>query len=160
VSGEGTLDADRLMRLGPPRQISVARPFVELLSRTAPELADLLEYDGACADSGRPLAWFVQSSSSARYRVRSSAGRPAVGCGAHSGAIPARVDGASAVEGRDGNRPPRPWLGYALLAVFAAVALLPLSGRLHVGRSPSSLLQQRPRRPHLPACLSVCSRSV
>src|SRR6185295_2261196 len=54
VSGEGTLDADRLMRLGPPRQISVARPFVELLSRTAPELADLLEYDGACADSVDP----------------------------------------------------------------------------------------------------------
>ena len=51
VSGEGTQDVNRLMRQGPPHQISVAGHFVELLSRTAPELAELLEYQGLYSDS-------------------------------------------------------------------------------------------------------------
>jgi hypothetical protein len=137
VSGEGTLDADRLMRLGPPRQISVARPFVELLSRTAPELADLLEYDGACADSVDP--------SLGLYRVAPPQDnalevRPA---GPPSGVVhtlvqfPLTSTAQAQSRAEMGNRPRRPWLGYALLAVFTGVALLPLSGRLHVGRSPS-----------------------
>jgi hypothetical protein len=54
VSGEGRQDADRLMRQGLPRQISVARQFVEQLSRTAPELATLLEYQGVYSDTVGP----------------------------------------------------------------------------------------------------------
>ena len=59
VSGEGRQDADRLMRQGPPRQISVARQLVELLSRTSPELAALLEYQGVYSDTvGPPLCLY------------------------------------------------------------------------------------------------------
>jgi len=59
VSGEGRQDADRVMRYGPPRQISVARPFVELLSRTAPGLSGLLEYQGVFSDTvGPPLCLY------------------------------------------------------------------------------------------------------
>src|SRR5271169_4387243 len=54
VSGEGRQDANRLMRQGPPGQISVARQFVELLSRTAPELAELLEYLGSTPTTSVP----------------------------------------------------------------------------------------------------------
>jgi hypothetical protein len=58
VSGEGRQDADRLMRQGPPRQISVSRRFVELLSRSAPELAEMLEYQGLYSDDAGPLHWY------------------------------------------------------------------------------------------------------
>jgi len=54
ISGEGRQDVDRVMRHGPPRQISVARPFVELLSRAAPELSGLLEYEGVFSDTVCP----------------------------------------------------------------------------------------------------------
>jgi PEGA domain-containing protein len=54
VSGEGRQDVDRVMRHGPPRQVSVARPFVELLSRAAPELSVLLEYEGVFSDTVCP----------------------------------------------------------------------------------------------------------
>jgi hypothetical protein len=47
VTGEGRQDADRLMRQGPPRQISVSRRFVALLLRSAPEMPELLEYQGS-----------------------------------------------------------------------------------------------------------------
>lgn len=58
VTGQGRQDADRLMRQGPPRQISVSRRFVELLSRNAPELAELLEYQGLYSDSMGSLQWY------------------------------------------------------------------------------------------------------
>jgi len=54
VSGEGRQDTDRVMRHGPPRQISVSRPFFELLSRAAPELSGLLEYEGVFSDTVAP----------------------------------------------------------------------------------------------------------
>ena len=134
VSGEGTLGADRLMRLGPPRQISVARPFVELLSRTAPELVDLLEYDGTGADSVDP--------SLCLYRVSppqdtGSEDRPASRSSDMAHALvqfpPTSTAQAQSRAERE-NRLARPWLGYLLFAVFAGVAMLPLSGRLHVDR--------------------------
>jgi len=59
VSGKGRQDADRAMRHGPPRQISVARPFFELLSRTAPKLCGLLEYEGVFSDTlGPPVSLY------------------------------------------------------------------------------------------------------
>jgi hypothetical protein len=59
VSGEGRQDADRVMRHGPPRQISVARPFFELLSRAAPTLSGLLEFQGVFSDTlGPPLCLY------------------------------------------------------------------------------------------------------
>jgi hypothetical protein len=59
VSGEGRRDADRVMRHGPPRQISVARPFFEVLSRAAPTLSGLLEYQGVYTDTlGPPLGLY------------------------------------------------------------------------------------------------------
>ena len=58
VTGEGRQDADRLMRQGPPRQISVSRRFVELLLRSAPEMAELLEYRGLYSDNMGPLYWY------------------------------------------------------------------------------------------------------
>jgi hypothetical protein len=59
VSGQGRQDADRIMRHGPPRQISVARPFFELLSRVAPRLSGLLEYEGVFSDTlGPPLSLY------------------------------------------------------------------------------------------------------
>jgi hypothetical protein len=61
VSGEGRQDADRLMRQGPPRQISVSRRFVEVLLRSAPELAELLEYQGLYSDNIGSLYWYRAS---------------------------------------------------------------------------------------------------
>ena len=59
VNGEARQDADRLMRQGPPRQISVSRRFVEVLSRSAPELVESLEYQGVYSDNlGPPLCWY------------------------------------------------------------------------------------------------------
>jgi len=59
VNGEVRDDADRLMRQGPPRQISVSRRFVEVLSRSAPEMVESLEYQGVYSDNvGPPLCWY------------------------------------------------------------------------------------------------------
>ena len=59
VNGEARDDADRLMRQGRPRQISVSRRFVEVLSRSAPELVESLEYQGLYSDNiGPPLCWY------------------------------------------------------------------------------------------------------
>jgi len=59
VSGEGRQDAERVMRHGPPRQISVARPFFEVLSRAAPTLSGSLEYQGVFSDTlGPPLCLY------------------------------------------------------------------------------------------------------
>ena len=58
-TGEVARDAGRLMRQGPPCQISVSRRFVELLSPSAPELVESLEYQGHYSDKiGPPLCWY------------------------------------------------------------------------------------------------------
>ena len=76
VTGEGRQDADRLMRQGPPRQISVSRRFVELLLRSAPEMAELLEYRGLYSDNlgQHGPALLVPSTCDARYRIQVSVG--------------------------------------------------------------------------------------
>ena len=59
VTGEVARDAGRLMRQGPRCQISVSRRFVELLSPSAPELVESLEYQGHYSDNiGPPLCWY------------------------------------------------------------------------------------------------------
>ena len=59
VTGEVAQDAGRLMRQGPPWQISVSRRFVELLLPSAPELVESLEYQGHYSDNmGAPLCWY------------------------------------------------------------------------------------------------------
>jgi hypothetical protein len=59
LSGEGRLDAERLMRQGAPCQVSVSRSFFELLCRTAPELAVCLQYQGLLSDTVAPaLGWY------------------------------------------------------------------------------------------------------
>jgi hypothetical protein len=59
LGGEGRRDAERLMRQGPPCQISVSRSFFELLARAAPDLAAQLKYQGLLTDTiGRPLGWY------------------------------------------------------------------------------------------------------
>jgi len=58
-TGEVARDAGRLMRQGPPCQISVSRRFVELLLPSAPELVESLEYQGHYSDNiGPPLCWY------------------------------------------------------------------------------------------------------
>src|SRR5450755_1595890 len=54
MGGEARRDAERVMRRGPPCQICVARSFFGLLSRTEPELAGLLEYQGLLSDTINP----------------------------------------------------------------------------------------------------------
>jgi hypothetical protein len=66
VSGEGRHDAERVLRHSPPNEISVARPFFELLSRTTPELAGLLECQGACFDTTGPPLWLYRLDSQLR----------------------------------------------------------------------------------------------
>src|SRR5215475_9934242 len=82
VSGSGRRDAERVMRQGSPRQISVTRPFFEVLSRAAPELAGTLEYQGIFSDTlGPPLGLYRLSvaqngespgTSTARRRITDS----------------------------------------------------------------------------------------
>src|SRR5262245_38897730 len=87
VSGAGRRDAERVMRHGPPRQISVTRPFFEVLSRAAPELAGTLEYQGVFSDTlGPPLGLYrlsvptsseAATPSTARRRVADLSSQPA-----------------------------------------------------------------------------------
>ena len=134
VSGEGRQDADRVMRHGPPRQISVARPFFELLSRAAPTLSGLLEYQGVFSDTlGPPLCLY-------RVPPPHSVGsdnllRPVATTAVASGAIPSAqstpVTHAETAEmpikRRHWLRPA--WLRNSLLPVLIGVVLLtPLSG--------------------------------
>ena len=138
LSGEGRQDADRLMRQGPPRQISVARQFVELLSRTAPELAELLEYQGLYSDTVGPHLCL--------YRVSAPKGLASENLPDQPATIPLSLSlidsqtlsaldrgtapAQSAVESRNSLR--RSWLSYALLPLLAGAALALLSNSLHV----------------------------
>jgi hypothetical protein len=139
VRGEGALDADRLMRLGPPRQISVARPFVELLSRTAPELADLLEYEGTDSDAVDPSLGLYRVSPPRSTR---SEDQPTtnVSLGVEDSARRLPVASTAQPQSRadSGNQLRRLWLGYAPLAISTGAAMVLLSGRLHVG-APASV---------------------
>jgi hypothetical protein len=136
LSGEGRQDADRLMRQGPPRQISVARQFVEILSRTAPELVELLEYQGLYSDTVGPRLCL--------YRISAPQGSGAENLSVEPATIPLSLIDAqtqsalaqtaapaqSVVKNRDWVR--RSWLGYALLPLLAGAALVILSNSLRV----------------------------
>ena len=137
LSGEGRQDADRLMRQGPPRQISVARQFVELLSRTAPELAELLEYQGLYSDTVGPRL--------SLYRVSAPQGSESENPPNQPATIPLslslldsqtqsdlarKVPAQSAA--KSGNWVRRSWLGYVLLPLLAGAALVILSNSLRV----------------------------
>jgi hypothetical protein len=138
VSGEGRQDADRLMRQGPPRQISVARQFVELLSRTAPELAELLEYQGLYSDTVGPPLCLYRVSPPQNTGSESLSDQPqttAVSSGVidaptQSDLAPIAVSAQSMAKSRNWLR--RSWLGYALLPLLAGAALVTLSSRLRV----------------------------
>jgi hypothetical protein len=138
LSGEGRQDADRLMRQGPPGQISVARQFVELLSRTAPELAELLEYQGLYSDTVGPRLCLYQVSAPKGARTEHPLDQPAtiplslfsIESRASSACQPPTEPAQSAAESP--NRLRRPWLGYALLPLLAGTALAILSNSLHV----------------------------
>jgi class 3 adenylate cyclase len=137
VSGQGKQDADRLMRLGPPRQISVARQFVELLSRSAPELAELLEYQGPCSDTVDPPLCLYRLSPPQSTEAESHLDRP------RTMDLPSRV-GDSSIQpptspaaSSQGTAERRSWLrrswpAYALLLLLVGAALATLSSRFRV----------------------------
>ena len=138
VGGEGRQDADRLMRQGPPRQISVARQFVELLSRTAPELAALLEYQGVYSDTVGPLLCLYRLSPPQNPEPEELPDQPAavavssrvIDSPTHSATAPAAAPARSTPKSQHWSR--RLWLGYALF---------PAPGRSRHGdsvRSPQS----------------------
>jgi class 3 adenylate cyclase len=132
VTGEGRRDADRLMRQGPPGQISVARHFVELLSSTAPELAELLEYQGLYSDGvGPPLCLYrvsaPQDAGSERPPTPVSGVIDAL---TRSDLAPITAPAQSVAKSRNWSR--RSWLGYALLPLLAGAAIVTLSSRLRV----------------------------
>jgi hypothetical protein len=154
VSGEGRRDADRLMRHGPPRQISVARPFLELLSRAAPTLSGLLEYEGVFSDTlGPPLCLFrVPPSQSSRSENLS---RPVAPAPISAGAIDPAVESTETApvpgRGRHWLRPA--WLRNSLLPVLIGVVLLtPLSGsRVEITPAGQAAI---PQQAALPAAMS------
>ena len=122
VSGEGRLDAERLMRQGPPCQVSVSRAFFELLYRAAPQLAACLQYQGVLADTVTPaLGW---------YRVERGEER--------APAAPATAEVSSATTAfshRDDSKTPsgaaRPYLkrsAWAPLSLLAFGVVFALSG--------------------------------
>jgi len=138
LSGEGRQDADRLMRQGPPGQISAARQFVELLSRTAPALAESLEYQGLYSDTVGPRLCLYRVSAPKGPGLQNPPNQPTTlplslslidsptlsALGRTTGAV------HLAAESRNWLR--RPWLGYALLPLLAGAALAILSNSLHV----------------------------
>jgi hypothetical protein len=138
LSGEGRQDADRLMRQGPPRQISVARQFVELLSRTAPELAELLEYQGLYSDTVGPHLCLYRVSAPKSPASENHRDQPAtiplslslIDSQTLSALDRGTAPAQSAAKSRNWLR--RSWLGYALLPLLAGAALAILSNSLHV----------------------------
>jgi len=131
VSGEARRSADRLMRLGPPLQISVSRPFVEALSRDAPELATLLEYQGLSSDPvGGPLSCYRISSPQTEPGDRSGTGLLP-----RAAASPMQLPFAAtklpqATKQRNGLS--HLLLGCVLLSLLAGGAMIALSARWHV----------------------------
>jgi hypothetical protein len=154
VGGEGRRDVDRLMRQGPARQISVARHFVELLSRTAPELAELLEYQGLYSDSvGPPLCLYRVSApqDAESEKLSDQPPTPPVASGvidapARSEPAPITVSAQSVSKRRNWSR--RLWFGYALLPLLAGAAMATLSNRFRIEADVSRpILQLAARTP-------------
>lgn len=137
VSGEGRQDADRLMRQGPPRQISASRRFVELLSRSAPELAELLEYQGAYSDNTGPLYWYrapapqdTASEGLSDQPLTPALPSDVVDIPMQSELAPIAVSTQSMAKLQRWLRRPR--LGYALLLLVVGAVILALSIRVSV----------------------------
>jgi hypothetical protein len=127
------------MRQGPPRQISVTRPFFEVLSRAAPELAGTLEYQGIFSDTLGPALGVYRLSvpASAEARGPSGARRPIADLSSSQPAPvlspaktgrsrPAAQPAISEARGR------RLQLRYVLVPLLLGVAVLASSSRLRV----------------------------
>jgi class 3 adenylate cyclase len=155
VSGEGRQDADRLMHQGPPGQISVARQFVELLSRAAPELAELLEDRGLYSDNAGPPLYLYRVSApqdDVSERPSDQPRTPTIPSGVidaptQSGLEPSSVPAPPTTMRRNWLR--RSWLGYALLPLLAGAAMVTLSSRFRVeaptSRPPPQLAAATPQ---------------
>ena len=130
VSGEGRRDADRVMHHGPPRQISVARPFFELLSRASPELSGLLEYQGVFSDTVGPPLCLYRLPPPQNGGPQSLSDRPpttaipsvVIEAPVQSTLAPQAVQGQTPVNGRNWLR--RSWLRSALFPLLAGALLL------------------------------------
>jgi len=128
VSGEARQDADRLIRLGPPCQISASRQFVEVLSRTAPELAHLLESRGLYSDSaGPPLYLYTIPPSQTGSGGRRIGTLSAAGDSRLPPPLPATIPPKPTAKHSDGLK--RLLLGCVLLSLLAGVAVVSLSDR-------------------------------
>jgi hypothetical protein len=140
VSGAGRRDAERVMRQGPPRQISVTRPFFEVLSRAAPELAGTLEYQGIFSDTLGPALGVYRLSvpasgeahgpSVARQPIAdlsSSQPAPVLSPANPGRSRPAAQPATSEARGR------RLQLRYVVVPLLLGVAVLASSSRLRVG---------------------------
>ena len=134
VSGAGRRDAERVMHQGPPRQISATRPFFEVLSRAAPELASTLEYQGVFSDTlGPPLGVYRLSLPSSGESPSPSTARRTI---AGMSAKPTRV--LSPANRERGTRPAQPAINepcrvhrfelrYALVPLLLGAAVLAAS---------------------------------
>jgi hypothetical protein len=135
VSGEGRQDADRLMRQGPPRQISVSRRFVDLLLRSAPELAEMLEYQGLYSNDVCPLHWYrapapqeTASEGVSDQPPTAAVLSDVVDTPTQAELAPAAVPAESMTRLPSWLRRPRP--AYALLVAVVGVAIVALSIRV------------------------------
>jgi hypothetical protein len=131
ISGEGRQDAERVMRKGPPREISVARPFFELLSRTAPDLAELLQYHGVFCDTLGPPLWLYRLDP--QFRAGPQTVLDSVAATIFSPASDSCEPPGSAVQTvhahstlTRGNWCPRSWPRHALVTVLTAGAVVTL----------------------------------
>jgi hypothetical protein len=126
LGGEGRRDAERLMRQGPPCQLSVSRSFFELLSRAAPDLAAQLKYQGLLTDTaGRPLGWYALDATLAQRPPQG--GEPDFAARAEPGVAVESPGWCGRVLGGKRRLP----LRYALLPLFALAAALAPLGELH-----------------------------
>ena len=137
VSGAGRRDAERVMRQGPPRQISVTRPFFEVLSRATPELAGTLEYQGIFSDTLGPALGVYRLSvpASAEADGPSAVRRPIADLSSRltpllSPANRGRSRQAQAATNEARGR--RLQLRYVLVPLLLGVAVLASSGRFRV----------------------------
>lgn len=139
VSGAGRCDAERVMNQGPPREISVTRPFFEILSRVAPELAGALEYRGVFSDTlGPPLGVYRLAAlhSGPAPNPAMTPGTSAQGStGPSYVALPAsqQTTAQPATVAASESRGVRRWqLRYALVALLIGAAALTSSSRFRV----------------------------
>ena len=137
VSGAGRRDAERVMRQGPPRQISVTRPFFEVLSRATPELAGTLEYQGIFSDTLGPALGVYRLSVPASAEADGPSGvrRPIADLSSRltpllSPANRGRSRQAQAATNEARGR--RLQLRYVLVPLLLGVAVLASSGRFRV----------------------------